>query len=68
MICAEHNKSVGGAKNSKHLEGKAADIKVIGVPVGEVREYFLIKYPDRYGIGLYPSWVHIDVRENPARW
>ncbi|MEK9909157.1 MAG: D-Ala-D-Ala carboxypeptidase family metallohydrolase [Candidatus Thalassarchaeaceae archaeon] len=28
--CIEHNEKVGGSRNSSHLEGKAADIKIFG--------------------------------------
>lgn len=66
--CAKHNASVGGAKNSMHLTGKAADIKVTGVGPMEVLAYLCNKHPDKYGIGAYPTFTHIDVRDNKARW
>lgn len=66
--CAKHNANVGGAKNSMHLTGKAADIKVTGIGPMEVRAYLCNKYPDKYGIGAYPTFTHIDVRDNKARW
>lgn len=66
--CAKHNANVGGAKNSMHLTGKAADIKVTGIEPMEVRAYLCNKYQDKYGIGAYPTFTHIDVRDNKARW
>lgn len=66
--CAKHNAAVGGAKESQHVLGTAADIKVSGVAPKKVQEYLLKKYPSKYGIGVYPSWVHIDVRPTAARW
>lgn len=66
--CVDHNKAVGGSPNSKHLLGIAADIKVKGVSPKEVYEYLDTKYTTKYGIGLYSSWVHIDVRKHRARW
>lgn len=66
--CSKHNANVGGAKNSMHLTGKAADIKVTGVSPMEVRAYLCNKYTDKYGIGAYPTFTHIDVRGNKARW
>jgi uncharacterized protein YcbK (DUF882 family) len=66
--CAEHNKRVGGAPDSEHTRGIAADIVVDGVPAWEVHAYLSMKYPGRYGIGKYQGWTHIDVRLRAARW
>ena len=66
--CAAHNAKVGGAKNSVHLTGKAADIRVSGLVPSEVANYLDKKYPDKFGIGRYPSFTHIDVRDGKARW
>ena len=66
--CKKHNTKVGGAKGSKHMLGIAADIKVRGVEPIEVYGYLTEKYPKTFGIGLYKSWVHVDVRSNCARW
>lgn len=66
--CAKHNANVGGAKASVHMTGKAADIKVSGVSVYDVAIYLSKKYPDQYGIGLYSSFIHIDVRDGRSRW
>lgn len=66
--CATHNKNIGGSDNSQHLYSKAADIYMIGVPPEEIYSYLDGMYPDTYGIGIYPSWVHIDVRKTKARW
>lgn len=37
--CAKHNRKVGGAKNSQHLLGTAADIQIDGVNPGEVARF-----------------------------
>lgn len=66
--CAKHNANVGGAKNSMHLTGKAADIKVQGVIPYRVWSYLTARYPNKYGIGSYPNFTHIDVRDGCARW
>ena len=66
--CEKHNTKVGGAKNSSHMQGIAADIKVSGKEPKEVYDYLNKKYPNTYGMGLYKSWVHIDVRNTKARW
>jgi len=66
--CREYNKTVGGNYNSKHLVGKAVDVKVKDVEADEVAEYFLSVYPDSYGIGRYVGRTHIDVRDYKSRW
>lgn len=66
--CPDHNANVGGAPASKHIDGTAADIKVKGVAPFKVFNYIDSIFPRTYGIGLYSSWVHIDVRTSKARW
>ena len=63
-----HNKSVGGTTYSQHLYGKAADIKVKGVSPKTVAAYVEKLLSDRGGIGIYDTFVHIDVRETKSRW
>ena len=59
----KHNDKVGGAKNSYHVRGQAADIKIEGLNPWQVALYF-----EHYGnkkvraIGMYDSWVHVDTR------
>ena len=48
----EHNKEVGGATNSQHLYGKAADIIVDWVPPVKVQSR-LKDWPG--GLGSYPT-------------
>ena len=66
--CAKHNASVGGKANSVHLTGKAADIRVKGKDAGAIASYLEHKYQDKYGIGRYATFTHIDVRDGKARW
>ena len=66
--CASWNKKVGGEKDSKHMLGIAADFKVRNVSPNIVYSWLDHKYPDKYGLGLYSSWVHLDVRPTKARW
>lgn len=66
--CEIHNKNVGGAPKSKHIDGIAADIQVKGVAPSLVFDFLDDTFPNCYGIGLYSSWVHIDVRQEKARW
>lgn len=64
--CLIHNKDVGGAENSQHLLGTAADIKVKGKTPQEIAA--AAEKVGFGGIGIYSSWVHVDVREGKARW
>ena len=66
--CVIHNRDVGGAANSQHLLGTAADIVIKGVHPHKVYEYFNTKYPNKYGVGKYNTFTHIDVRKRKARW
>ena len=48
---AAHNKSVGGAAYSQHLYGRAADIRVQGIPVEQLAAYAETCLPGTGGIG-----------------
>lgn len=68
----EHNKKVGGTKNSQHLYGNAADIQIKNMTPKAVYK-ILNKLMNRGeilqgGLGLYKSFVHYDIRGNKARW
>lgn len=68
--CIEHNESVGGAKNSQHLLGKAADIRIEGYTG---RDLYNITESSKLfnGIGRddFHNYVHVDIREHGlVRW
>jgi len=64
--CEYHNNIVGGGKESQHLYGKAMDIPCESAK--EVYEWLDGLYPNKYGIGLYNTFIHVDVRSCRARW
>ena len=68
--CPEYNAKVGGAKNSKHLEGLAVDFYVRDVMLEIVHKHVEIIMEGWGGIGFYPNqnFIHVDARTNPARW
>jgi len=60
--CEEHNKKIGGAKNSYHVKASAVDFVVFGKKVNEVYNYLDDKYPLQYGLINEKTWVHLDTR------
>lgn len=66
--CLEHNKKVGGVKDSQHLLGKAADIRVKNMDIVWLWERIMWMKKNeivKYGyIQLYQKkgFIHIDVR------
>lgn len=66
--CASHNLAVGGEPASKHLHGMAADFVVVGVSPAKVHQFMVGVWPEQYGMGMYKTWCHLDVRSNKARW
>jgi len=53
----EHNKAVGGAPNSFHLKGMAADFNVIGLKPHQVQD---ILKDWHGGLEYAPDWTHAD--------
>lgn len=67
--CEVHNKKVGGAEESKHLTGTAADISVKNIDPREVYDFLCDVFPNQYGIAFKEGeFCHIDVRAKKARW
>jgi uncharacterized protein YcbK (DUF882 family) len=68
----EHNMKIGGALDSFHVRGMAADIQVAGMKPKEVAEVIelLIKEGKMMegGLGIYKSWIHYDHRNKRIRW
>ena len=69
---ANYNKKIGGAPDSMHVKAMAADITVKSKTPKQVKATIerLIKLKKLKfgGIGLYPGFVHVDIREAYARW
>lgn len=57
----KENNQIKGASNSMHLHGRAFDITVKGMTPENLAAF--IKDSRLFnGIGIYPSWVHVDTR------
>jgi uncharacterized protein YcbK (DUF882 family) len=59
-----HNRRVGGAYNSYHTKGLAADITVEGMTAAEVQK---ILKDWNGGLGSYTTWTHVDIGPK-RRW
>jgi hypothetical protein len=62
--CPDRNAAVGGAPNSLHLEGQAADIEVSGMTPRRVLQT-LHNWPG--GLGRYKTHTHLDAGRK-RRW
>lgn len=68
--CARHNEEVGGTRDSKHREGAAADVVIVGLsPAAMVQQALMIEAFRDGGIGYYPGqgFVHVDIGDK-RRW
>lgn len=65
--CPQHNQNVGGAANSQHLYGLAADCHSSKSPeeMYRVAEEVL---QGTGGLGIYKWGIHFDVRAGKSRW
>lgn len=67
--CFNRNKAVGGAKNSRHPIGDAADITCTTLSPQELATLAeTIPVFKHGGMGIYPTFVHLDTRGYRARW
>jgi len=67
-----YNKRIGGKQNSYHVKAMAADITIKSKTPAQLKEIVedLIarKVLKIGGIGLYPGFLHVDIRKVKARW
>lgn len=67
-----YNQRIGGKPNSQHLTASAADITVKSMTPRKLKGVVekLIKQKKLWfgGIGLYPGFLHVDIRKDTARW
>ena len=67
-----YNKKIGGATQSRHLTGQAADLKIVGYTpkqVAAIVEKLIVDGKMKQGgLGIYRTWIHYDTRGTAARW
>ncbi len=67
-----YNRRIGGARDSQHVQARAADITVKSKTPRQLAAIIerLIRTGKmkQGGLGVYPGFVHYDVRGTRARW
>lgn len=64
----QHNANEGGSKTSQHMYGLAADIRVDGHAPTEVYALADQLLGEHGGVGIYDTFVHVDVRAKKSRF
>lgn len=65
----QYNASLkNSSPKSQHILGKAADIWLNNVSPKQLYSWLDSSYPNSLGIGIYDTFVHVDVREGKSRW
>lgn len=65
--CEKHNREVGGASQSQHVEGLAADVVVQGLTAKQM--YEIANSSGLFGgVGYYSNRVHLDIGPSGRRW
>lgn len=70
--CITHNSNVGGVRDSFHTQGLAADFFVRDMSVVNVFRLMKLCIKENTiapgGLGLYPTFVHYDLRNSFVSW
>ena len=61
LRCEIHNRNVGGVANSRHLRGKAIDLRIRGVSASRLLDYLESEPEVRYAYAINDTNVHLDV-------
>ena len=64
--CPRQNQEVGGAPESLHLAGMAADVQAAAAKPPHLKS--VAEAVGAGGIGVYPRHAHVDVGEPDRRW
>ena len=63
LRCLQHNANCGGVANSRHLVGKAVDLRIDGISGDSLLAYLKRQPEVRYAYKIDGSHVHFDVQE-----
>ena len=61
LRCQTHNAHVGGVANSRHMRGKAIDLRIQGVAAARLLDYLETEPEVRYAYAINDTNVHLDV-------
>ena len=61
LRCQIHNQNVGGASASRHMRGKAIDLRIQGVSAQRLLDYLETEPEVRYSYAINETNVHLDV-------
>ncbi|MBU0573488.1 MAG: DUF882 domain-containing protein [Candidatus Margulisiibacteriota bacterium] len=62
--CEEYNEALKKERRSYHCLGKAAHVRIAGVPLNDIFNFIEQNMPEIHGLGLYPKegFIHVDTR------
>ena len=61
LRCTQHNANVGGVSDSRHLTGKAVDLRIEGKSARQTLSWALKQPQIRYAYAFDTSFVHMDI-------
>jgi len=65
----EYNRSVGGARNSQHVQGNAVDIVQTGLSNAQRQAFIQAAIDNGFtAIGVYNTFTHVDIRGARVAW
>ena len=61
LRCSQHNANVGGVSDSRHLSGKAIDLRIEGKSASQTLAWVQKQPEERYAYAIDAYYVHMDI-------